>query len=125
AKLLATPTVSRITVYSPERAWGSSATASTFESSMLQSLLAKGGDRLHLSSTNTVQTIDIINNKYVINDDTSSSFELVVLATGTAARAVPDDALAVGDCVAPRGLWAATSDALRVVSQLAALPVAK
>ena len=125
AKLLATPTVSRITVCSPERVWGSSATATTFESSVLQSLLAKGRDRLNVSSLKVVHNIDIINNKYVINNDTSSPFELVILATGTAARAVPEDGLAVGDCVAPRGLWAATSDALRVVSQLAALPVAK
>jgi hypothetical protein len=38
-----------------------------------------------------------------------------VLSTGTAARSVPDEALAVGDCIAPRGLWSATSDAARLV----------
>jgi hypothetical protein len=27
----------------------------------------------------------------------------------------PEDAPAVGDCVAPRGLWSATSDAARLV----------
>jgi len=38
--------------------------------------------------------------------------------TGTVANAVPDDALAVGDCVAPRGIWAATSDAAKLARTL-------
>lgn len=41
-------------------------------------------------------------------------FDAVVLATGTAAPDLGEDVLAVGDCVAPRGVWAATTDAGRV-----------
>ncbi|MBK6598124.1 MAG: NAD(P)-binding protein [Proteobacteria bacterium] len=118
AKLLATPTVSKVTVLTTERSWGTSATATTFEASVLHALLQSGQDRLHVKSGFIVQSIDLNNNKYSFNGGTSSEFELVILSTGTAARAVPEDALAVGDCVAPRGLWAATSDAARVVAAL-------
>ena len=41
-------------------------------------------------------------------------FDAIVLSTGTAAPELDDDALAVGDCVAPRGVWAATTDAARL-----------
>ena len=43
-------------------------------------------------------------------------FSQLVLATGTAARPYPAGADAVGDCVAPRGLWSATADAARLVA---------
>jgi len=42
---------------------------------------------------------------------TLGPFDAIVMATGTRARTIPDDALAVGDCVAPRSIWAATRDA--------------
>jgi hypothetical protein len=42
---------------------------------------------------------------------TLGPFDAIVMATGTRARTIPDDALAVGDCVAPRTIWAATRDA--------------
>ncbi len=45
-------------------------------------------------------------------------YATVVLATGTAARAYPEDALAAGDCIAPRGIWAATNDAHRLARTL-------
>lgn len=46
-------------------------------------------------------------------------FDAIVLSTGTVAPALADDdALAVGDCVAPRGIWAATNDAARVARRL-------
>ena len=41
-------------------------------------------------------------------------YDAIILATGTASRTYPDDALAVGDCIAPRGIWAATNDAHRL-----------
>ncbi len=119
AKLLAMSTVRRVTVFTPERAWGVSATGTTMEGSVLAALLASGRARLQIISGKTIQSIDNKDNKYVIDGDTSSGFELVILATGTAARAVPEGAFAVGDCVAPRGLWSATSDAARIVGQLA------
>lgn len=45
-------------------------------------------------------------------------YDAIILATGTAARAYPDDALAAGDCIAPRGIWAATNDAHRLARTL-------
>lgn len=45
-------------------------------------------------------------------------FDTIVLSTGTSSRPIPDDALAVGDCVAPRSIWAATNDALNLVAAL-------
>jgi NADH dehydrogenase FAD-containing subunit len=45
-------------------------------------------------------------------------YATVVLATGTAARPYPEDALAAGDCIAPRGIWAATNDAHRLARTL-------
>jgi 2,4-dienoyl-CoA reductase (NADPH2) len=38
-------------------------------------------------------------------------FDAIVLSTGTLAEPLPDGTLAVGDCVTPRGWWAATHDA--------------
>ena len=45
-------------------------------------------------------------------------FDSIVLSTGTEAPAGPDDRLAIGDCVSPRGFWAATADARRILSTL-------
>ncbi len=45
-------------------------------------------------------------------------FDAIVLATGTAARTVPEDSLAVGDCVAPRSIWGATHDAAVLARQI-------
>ena len=45
-------------------------------------------------------------------------FNTIVLSTGTSSRPIPDGALAVGDCVAPRSIWAATNDALNLVGAL-------
>lgn len=45
-------------------------------------------------------------------------FDKIVLSLGTIARPVPVGALAVGDCVAPRGFWAATNDALKLAQKL-------
>jgi 2,4-dienoyl-CoA reductase-like NADH-dependent reductase (Old Yellow Enzyme family) len=49
---------------------------------------------------------------------TLGPFDAIVMATGTTARAVPDDALAIGDCVAPRSIWAATRDATVLARRL-------
>ena len=49
---------------------------------------------------------------------TLGPFDSIVMATGTTARAIPDDALAIGDCVAPRSIWAATRDATVLARRL-------
>jgi 2,4-dienoyl-CoA reductase-like NADH-dependent reductase (Old Yellow Enzyme family) len=45
-------------------------------------------------------------------------FDSIVLSTGTTSRVYPDNARAVGDCVAPRSVWAAANDALELVSRI-------
>ena len=46
-------------------------------------------------------------------------YDTIVLMTGTAApSSVPADAKAVGDCVAPRGIWAAVNDAARAAREI-------
>jgi len=42
----------------------------------------------------------------------------IVLCTGTVSPALPEGSVAIGDAVAPRGLWAATNDALRLARTL-------
>ena len=46
------------------------------------------------------------------------NFDAVVLCTGTAAPVLASGLLAVGDCVAPRGFWAAVNDAARLARDL-------
>ena len=46
------------------------------------------------------------------------NFDAVVLCTGTAAPLLASGLLAVGDCVAPRGFWAAVNDAARLARDL-------
>jgi hypothetical protein len=46
-------------------------------------------------------------------------YDTIVLMTGTAApSSVPADAKAVGDCVAPRDIWAAVNDAARAAREI-------
>lgn len=45
-------------------------------------------------------------------------FTTILLSTGTSASTVPDSALAIGDCVAPRSWWAAVNDAYRLAIAL-------
>ena len=49
---------------------------------------------------------------------TLGPFDSIVLSTGTEAPLLPDDTVAIGDCVSPRGFWAATADARRLLSTL-------
>ncbi|MEK9945967.1 MAG: NAD(P)-binding protein [Alphaproteobacteria bacterium] len=65
----------------------------------------------------TVNAVD--GNQVVLTSgDVLGPFDAIVLSTGTLPRPVPDGALAIGDCVAPRGFWAATNDAMRLVDSL-------
>ncbi|MEQ8248962.1 MAG: FAD-dependent oxidoreductase [Alphaproteobacteria bacterium] len=45
-------------------------------------------------------------------------FDTIILSTGTSSRPTPAGALAVGDCVAPRSVWAAANDALDLIAGL-------
>jgi hypothetical protein len=45
-------------------------------------------------------------------------FDDIVLSTGSASPDLPANALAIGDAVAPRGLWAAATDAVQLARTL-------
>jgi hypothetical protein len=45
-------------------------------------------------------------------------FNTIILSTGTSARPIQESALAIGDCVAPRSIWAATNYALALLPAL-------
>ena len=54
----------------------------------------------------------------VLKGGTLGPFDAVVLSTGTAAPGLDPNTLAVGDCVAPRGFWAAADDGARLARRL-------
>ena len=61
-----------------------------------------------------------VEDDFVIFEDNSSlgSFSQFILNTGTVANSFPEDANAVGDCIAPRGLWASTNDAAKLARSI-------
>lgn len=50
--------------------------------------------------------------------DMFGPFDSLVLSLGARARAVPEGALAIGDCVAPRGIWSAVQEGARLAREL-------
>jgi 2,4-dienoyl-CoA reductase-like NADH-dependent reductase (Old Yellow Enzyme family) len=116
AWLLAARSVATLTVFTTEASFGEATAAISFEGAALRPIReaeASGRLRLHLKSR--AQAIDA--DRIVTTDSGNSGpFDAILLSTGTAANAYPDDATAVGDCIAPRGLWSATSDAARLVA---------
>jgi 2,4-dienoyl-CoA reductase-like NADH-dependent reductase (Old Yellow Enzyme family) len=65
----------------------------------------------------TVKAVDR-NQAVLTSGEVLGPFETIVLSTGTLPRSVPEGVLAIGDCVAPRGFWAATNDAMRLIDSL-------
>jgi 2,4-dienoyl-CoA reductase-like NADH-dependent reductase (Old Yellow Enzyme family) len=117
--LAAQPGVQRIAVYTAEAAFGEATVAVTFETGSLGRLrqLVSSG-RVTIHSKQLVQALVSKTEIILSGERVEHGFDALVLATGTAARPWPDGALAVGDCIAPRTLWSATSDARRVVDLL-------
>jgi 2,4-dienoyl-CoA reductase-like NADH-dependent reductase (Old Yellow Enzyme family) len=117
AQLLHDSQVESVTVFSSESNYGAAAVGPTFETTALAQLRETHGAKLIIYTNKMVQSID---KSTITTTDNQrfGPFGTVLLATGTAARIVPEGGLAAGDCVAPRGMWSATSDALRVVAAL-------
>jgi 2,4-dienoyl-CoA reductase-like NADH-dependent reductase (Old Yellow Enzyme family) len=65
-------------------------------------------------------TVDSVrdNKATLTSGATLGPFDHIVLSTGTLPRQIPLGAAAIGDCVAPRGFWAATDDAMRLIDVL-------
>lgn len=117
--LAAQPAVGQIEVYTHEAAFGAATVSVTFETATLARLRQLEFEgKLIIHSKCLVQNIVSPNEIVLTGGRHATGFEAVVLATGTAARPWPDGALAAGDCIAPRGLWSATSDARRVLERL-------
>ncbi|MCS6946238.1 MAG: hypothetical protein NZM12_01335, partial [Steroidobacteraceae bacterium] len=115
-RLLEDPAVERVEIFTAEPIFGATAVTATFESGALKTLLASAREKITIHSNTMIQAIE--NNHLIINGAAVKTNGPRLLMTGTAARAVPPGALAVGDCVAPRGLGSATADALRLVDRL-------
>ncbi len=117
--LAAQPAVQRIVVYTHEAALGAATAAVTFETGALAKL-AQWSEHGRLTIRTKCLVQRIVSKKELIleSGEMESEFDALILQTGTAARAWPEGALAAGDCIAPRGLWSATSDARRVLMAL-------
>jgi hypothetical protein len=102
------PGVTAVTVTTPERDLGEAQLGLTWElRPVKQRLKAK---RVEIMTETLVGSVDGAT-ATLVSDTVIGPFDHVILSTGTAAPPLPDGALAVGDCVAPRGFWAATGDA--------------
>ena len=106
--LAASPDVSAVDVVTSESALWAPELDFYFESLDVAARIRAAVIAVHASTL-----VDAVDNGVATlrGGGTLGPFDAVVMATGTAARPVPEDALAVGDCVAPRSIWAATRDA--------------
>jgi 2,4-dienoyl-CoA reductase-like NADH-dependent reductase (Old Yellow Enzyme family) len=107
--LLCRPAIRTLTVVAAERAaLGENDTLYTLELSGVAARLRQKGVIVHL------QTLAIaVSEEYVETMDGRrlGPFDSMVLSTGTTAEPTPEGVIPIGDCVAPRGVWAAVSDA--------------
>jgi 2,4-dienoyl-CoA reductase-like NADH-dependent reductase (Old Yellow Enzyme family) len=113
--LLAQPGTQHVTVAIPNARLGEPLLDMTAESADVMTRLANAPVRI-LRET-LVEKIE--GHKVTTLDGTVlGPFDAIVLSTGTTSRPWPEAALGVGDCVAPRGIWAATHDANRLARSL-------
>ncbi|MSO66026.1 MAG: hypothetical protein EXQ85_09595 [Alphaproteobacteria bacterium] len=107
--------VTALTVVTSEAMLGAPDLAFTFEEGDVQARLGASGITVHAG-----KLVERIAGGTVtlVGGGTLGPFDAIVLSTGTLPRAIPEDALAVGDCVAPRGIWGATFDAAQVARGL-------
>lgn len=104
-----------VTVVTTERTLGEAQLGMTFD---LQPTVARLAD-LGVRTITGQHVLRFTDRSALLSDQRElGPFDHFILSTGTVAAETPGDALSVGDCVAPRGIWAATSDAARIVRQL-------
>jgi len=117
--LLALPAVTHLDVFTAFPAFAEAELAVTFEAGSRREALggALEAGRLTIHARTLVQAIHE-DGSLELPAGRTERFDRAILATGTDARPYPQSALAVGDCVAPRGLWSATSDARRLIEAL-------
>jgi 2,4-dienoyl-CoA reductase-like NADH-dependent reductase (Old Yellow Enzyme family) len=113
--LVSAKKVETVTVTTPERSLAEAELSLTWE-------LASVTERMRAAGVRVLATtmVDAVSDGKARTSDgeTLGPFDHIVMSTGTAARQVPEGSLAIGDCVAPRGIWAATSDAAHLARRL-------
>lgn len=106
--LLAAPEVRSVTIVTSWRPLGGPEIVVTLEAWDLAARLEEANLTVHLETL-----VDSVEGgtARLAGGEAIGPFDGIVLSTGTAALELPEGALAVGDCVAPRGFWGATHDA--------------
>ena len=104
----------KITVVTTERGLGESQLQTTFDLGALSDRLS----RIDLELIPSTR-VDEVNSDDVLlsNGQRLGHFDLRVLSTGASAMTTPAGSFAVGDCVAPRGIWGATNDAAHLIRE--------
>ena len=113
--LAARATVTHVVVACADVAFGGPQLEFTLEASRVARRLAEAG--VEVAPSTLVAAVDNGRATSVAGTEIGT-FDAIVLSTGTIAPELPDGELAVGDCVAPRGIWAATNDAARLARAL-------
>ncbi len=113
--LQADPRVTSVTVTTPEAALGGPELDMTGDSALVVPRTRANGivtcsGTLVTAVENGMATLD--------NGERIGPFDTIILSTGTRPRATPEDSLAIGDCLAPRGIYGATNDAERITQTL-------
>lgn len=110
------PAITGITVATTERIWGESGLTMTRE---LGDVTRRTAAIKHLTvvTSTTVEKVDG-GVAHLRGGTTLGPFDAIVLSTGAMTDEVPDGVISVGDCVAPRGIWAATLDAAKAARAL-------
>lgn len=106
--LAAKPAVTQVDVVTPTVDWGAPELYLSAELGALSKRLEDNRIRVR-----TRCLVDRVEESSVLTQsgDWLGPFDHIVLATGTTAHQAPSGVSAVGDCVAPRGIWAAVNDA--------------
>lgn len=113
--LVARPNVRSVTVVTSEATLGGPELVYSFEEGDVQARIKASG--IIVESGKLVASVD--GSRAILTNGTAlGPFDSIVLSTGTLPREIPEDALAVGDCIAPRGIWGATHDANRLARTL-------
>lgn len=104
-----------VTVVTTERSFGEAQLSVTFDLKPATTRLGELGARIV-----TERHVKRFTDQSAILSDGQElgPFDHMILSTGTVAEITSSNKLYVGDCVAPRGVWAATSDAARIIRRL-------
>lgn len=110
-RLAAQADVSAVTVVTSDANLGLAELAITYEDADVLQRVKRAG-----IAVQTGRTVDRVDGGMVVltGGERLGPFDSIVLSTGALPRDVPEDARAIGDCVAPRTIWAATTDAARL-----------